>query len=74
MAVELQHIKEVMAEADCLFTEADVEAALQLLPELNDDAESAAEMLGAELRALETLASELAAWEVPDPPQQPQLA
>ncbi|MBU30404.1 MAG: hypoxanthine-guanine phosphoribosyltransferase [Pseudomonadales bacterium] len=29
MAVELQHIKEVMAEADCLFTEADVEAALQ---------------------------------------------
>ena len=37
------------------------------------DAESAAEMLGAELRALETLASELAAWEVPDPPQQPQL-
>ena len=51
----------------------DAEAALQLLPELNNDAESAAEMLGAELRALETLASELAAWEVPDPPQQPQL-
>lgn len=41
----------------------DAEAALQLLPELNNDAESAAEMLGAELRALETLASELAAWE-----------
>ncbi|GGE48021.1 hypoxanthine-guanine phosphoribosyltransferase [Halopseudomonas oceani] len=29
MAVELDHIKQVMAEADCLFTEADVEGALQ---------------------------------------------
>jgi len=28
MAVELDHIKQVMAEADCLFTEADVEGAL----------------------------------------------
>ena len=28
MSADLQHIKQVMAEADCLFSEAEVEAAL----------------------------------------------